>query len=210
MAEYAQDFERRFKHKEYTGAWHGVVMLDTEDEHEAALYLAKMIRQTGIPARIGRTAAGGYFGRVACTIVFVPIALNEEHGKLWDEHKLTWLCEKIEATPREFMGVVGQYEQAGHNANKKPIDDDNLGEETLRKLRERGVFEMEDKDYIEFLEAVIDHTYHANGTPETDTCEMCQAAYGFIHYKRLPDNWESLRAMIEAVPNKIHIGDHWK
>ncbi len=90
------------------------------------------------------------------------------------------------------------------------MDDNNLGEETLRILRETRVFEMEDKDYIEFLEAVIDHIYNAGGMPETDTCLMCVAAYGFIHYKRLPADWESLKAEIEAVPNKIHIGDHWK
>lgn len=91
------------------------------------------------------------------------------------------------------------------------MSDDNLGEETLRVLREHGADnKMADKDYIEFLEAVIDHTYHADGTPETDTCLMCQAAYGFIHYKRLPDNWESIKAMIEAVPNEIHIGGHWQ
>ena len=93
------------------------------------------------------------------------------------------------------------------------MNEDNLGEETLRVLRESGAFDaaqMEDKDYIDFLEAVIDHIYHANGTPATETCLMCLAAYGFIHYKRLPANWDSIKAEIEAAPNKIHIGDHWQ
>lgn len=93
------------------------------------------------------------------------------------------------------------------------MNDENLGEETLRILRESGAFDaaqIGNKDYIEFLEAVIDHIYHAGGMPETDTCAMCLAAYGFIHYKRFPADWESLKAEIEANPNKIHIGDRWK
>jgi hypothetical protein len=56
---------------------------------------------------------------------------------------------------------------------------------------------MTEQELIEFLHQILHHVYQGNGTPETETCAMCKAAYMYLHYNRLPDDWDALKATID-------------